>query len=598
VLFVSICLLGGLVAGLFIFRDPLARLGTVASKRLSDGKSSVLDNAGDGIKLSSKGAVFPRRLLAISVNDYLYANPVSAGPPGRGFHALLDRLTTVLHIPPSQVIALGDRASGQTAPHAEGKKAEPSEKTAELPPSQDGLPLKPVIEKTISEFLDSSRSQDRIVVLFAGHIIEIGEEAFLVPLEGELGVKETLIPVSWLYAKLEGSKARQKVLMVDTCRLNPGRGLERPGSGPMKARLNELLQKPPPGVQVWSACAQEQYSYEFDDESVFLRKLYEALTPDILQTIQQPADSLPLEALAEVVNKGTTSEVATQVAIEGKKGAQTPRLVGQERPDGAPYDKDEPLAPLVVIQRPPVPSGGVADQRDVRSILQEIDLPPIKMAQERSGTVAIETIIPFSAEVLQTYRPDYGSMKEIKNNPDKFPLRVKIINTIELLRKHFDPKENAGSLREHFGGGNNDKIKAEILKEQLKPAHVQADLKDKLDELRKAGVERDKEPSKRWQAHYDYILAQLLARTAYVDEYNLMLGKIRKDELPPLEVDQTGYRLSSRERLQSTKEVKDMAAEAQKLFAKLAREHPGTPWEILAKRARLNALGLEWQPIR
>ncbi len=73
--------------------------------------------------------------------------------------------------------------------------------------------------------------------------------------------------------------------------------------------------------------------------------------------------------------------------------------------------------------------------------------------------------------------------------------------------------------------------------------------------------------------------------------------KIRKDELPELRPKvHTGWRLASCEKMQSGKDVKDLAAESKKRFEKVIREHPGTPWEMLAKREQLTALGLEWQP--
>src|SRR5262249_30788988 len=149
-------------------------------------------------------------------------------------------------------------------------------------------------------------------------------------------------------------------------------------------------------------------------------------------------------------------------------------------------------------------------------------------------------------------------------------------------------------LRDYFGGGSGDAIKKEILKEQTRPAALLADLDEAERKLRKAGEQHlDAEPSKRWTAHYDYVLAQLLARLVYVQEYNLMLGKIRKDELPPLENGQTAYRMASREKLQGTKEFRDKAAEVKTLLKKLARQNKGTPWEILAKREQFTALGLE-----
>src|SRR5262249_42966248 len=106
----------------------------------------------------TKGA-FPRRALAISVNNYLYANPVNYGAMGRDVNSLLDRMCRTMHIPANQVVELSD--STVKNPRA---------------------PLKPVIEGTVLQFLSSCRAQDRILVLFVGHAVEIDGEAFLVPI--------------------------------------------------------------------------------------------------------------------------------------------------------------------------------------------------------------------------------------------------------------------------------------------------------------------------------------------------------------------------------------------------------------------------------
>ena len=39
-----------------------------------------------------------------------------------------------------------------------------------------------------------------------------------------------------------------------------------------------------------------------------------------------------------------------------------------------------------------------------------------------------------------------------------------------------------------------------------------------------------------------------------------------------------------------------MAAASRKLLEKIIKEHPGTPYEVLAKREKLNPLGLAWTP--
>ncbi|MCI0461471.1 MAG: caspase family protein [Gemmataceae bacterium] len=518
--------------------------------------------------LPSAGA-FPRRVLAISVNHYLYANPVSYGIPGRNVRTVLERLARALHIPSSQLVELSDGAAGSLA--------RPT--------------LKPVIEKTIADFLDTSRAQDRIVLLFIGHAVTIDEKAYLVPLEGDLQVKETLIPLDWLYNRLAQCKARQKVLILDVCRFDPGRGLERPGSGPMSASLAAALHQPPPGVQLWTACAAEQYSYEFEGVGVFLDKLLEAVQPGALQQVQQPTDALPVDVLAEAVHKSATAEVQTVEAAQ-----QTPRRVGQEATDGAPYDARELLPAKLVVSAPPPLAGGLASPSEIQKIVQEIDLPPLRLGAEEPCKIEL---LPFSAQVLVDYRPDYQALQELQakdvNGNAKFPLRAAVLEVIDLLQK-----SGKLSLREKFSKGGNPKaVKEEILKEQMLPARILGELTEALEKLQEAGKKLGEEPSKRWQAHYHYIHAQLLARLAFMNEYNLMLGKIRKDELPELKANvHTGWRLAAQATLQSGKDVRDRAEQSRRILAELAQKHPGTPWEVLAKRDQLTARGLGWQPAR
>jgi hypothetical protein len=41
-----------------------------------------------------------------------------------------------------------------------------------------------------------------------------------------------------------------------------------------------------------------------------------------------------------------------------------------------------------------------------------------------------------------------------------------------------------------------------------------------------------------------------------------------------------------------------MAASSRKTLDRIIKDHAGTPWEILAKREKLTALGLEWKSAR
>jgi hypothetical protein len=45
------------------------------------------------------------------------------------------------------------------------------------------------------------------------------------------------------------------------------------------------------------------------------------------------------------------------------------------------------------------------------------------------------------------------------------------------------------------------------------------------------------------------------------------------------------------------KEAKERVKKAKELLDGLIADHKGTPYEILAKREKFTALGLEWQPL-
>jgi hypothetical protein len=141
---------------------------------------------------------FPRRLLAIGVHNYIFANPTSYGfdPAGlikRDFGKTVEKLASRFRIPESQVFELSDGA----------------------PPPRRKIPLKPIIEQTLQRFVDTSRRQDRIIVLLCAHTIEIEGKPYVVPLEGELTDPNTLIPLESILQKLGECRAQQQVLIAD-----------------------------------------------------------------------------------------------------------------------------------------------------------------------------------------------------------------------------------------------------------------------------------------------------------------------------------------------------------------------------------------------
>ena len=127
------------------------------------------------------------------------------------------------------------------------------------------------------------------------------------------------------------------------------------------------------------------------------------------------------------------------------------------------------------------------------------------------------------------------------------------------------------------------------------------ELDEALGALEAVAGEREKEKSKRWQANYDYTLARMLERVAYVFEYQYMLSEIRTDGCPSSSPTTSAGGSHPRRRCSAKgadgKTAKDRVKKAKEILEGLAKDHKGTPYEILAKREMFTSLGLEWQPM-
>jgi hypothetical protein len=275
---------------------------------------------------------------------------------------------------------------------------------------------------------------------------------------------------------------------------------------------------------------------------------------------------------------------------------QVSRLTGQEMMGGAPYNAEESLPPALVIKPPPL-EGGAAPRAMVEKILEEINkAPPPRSGRPGAGDLLrVSALPPFPAAKLEEFKADYNDEAEYLNKEKEFPLRAAVVKAKTVLR------ENAAkfAMREVFRGAASAQVKKQIEAEQLLPAKAKFFIKEAYEELVKAGEEREKEMSKRWQAHYDYVLTRMKARLVYLTEYNYVLAQIRTDSLPALDEGASGYRVGSREKVSVPEApIKKMAKDLPKDWERIAKNYPDTPWAIMARREQMTVLGLEWRSSR
>jgi hypothetical protein len=608
--------LGG--AGFIAFNKLRHRPVETGPVTNNGGDSNVPGNSGD----PNATGPFPRRMLAISVHSYMYANPLHNGDSGfalddnrrTGTDAAIRRLAERWRVPKDQLYHLTD--ARQAGDKKEDKKPAKDMKDGEMPPKKGAVaemappkraskvpPLKSVIEGTITQFLDSCRAQDRIVFVFCGHALEKKGEAYLVPLEGDLDELDTLIPLKWFYEKLGACKAQEKVVIYDVCRFHPERGLERPSPGPMTEGLEKALHDSPEGVSVVTSCSKDEQSLEldylhlttfnFNNSSVkgtgfdlygsfFLSLIHAASQAGVLA----PEKKLPLQSDEFPLERFTTwmqEKVGETVKFNLSGRTQTVKTTIKKPAQTVAYDGSEPVPARFDFPAPP-PS---ADPRAVMAIVKEVQLPSVKSFRDDAPPPSISDVLPFSEESLKDYLAG-----ELKLGDKANEFQQAIVEAVEEMRKI----RTAGSgteLPEEFKGETNDRAKAELRKTQEVPARVEAILQDHLDKLEGMADQKDKQV-KRWQVHYEYIVAQLKLRLCYANQYNLALANVRGGKLPDLKEGQTGYRLTAETTLDKNTPAnyKEMFNDARKSLTEIAKSHPNTPWALLAKSDRTVAIGL------
>jgi hypothetical protein len=514
---------------------------------------------------------YPRRALAISVNDYLLANSLGYGlakagtHPGSNAREVLNALGNFYtKFPNTQLFELSDAAKGSE------------------------VPLAPVIKNAIAQFLNTSRPQDHIVVFFAGHVASTETDVFLVPIEGDLDDPKTLIPLAWVYEQMQKCPARQKVLILDVCRFNPSRGYERPGGEEMGEITEKKLKETPAGVQALVACSEKQQSIELDKGSLFQEALCAVLNekPSSIPYADEP---LPLEDLVPRVNDYLKKRLPMDLK-------QTCQLYGKMPATGAAFDPEQ--APAAKFNMAALaPSGGYAGKAEVMSILKELtSIPPVR-AGKKAGKdeLRFEVLPPFSAKVLAEYQIDgYSDEMDFLNQTKEFPIRAAVVKTKKTMKKVADDFK----LKEYFNGTTNAQVKTAVKAEQSEPAKALYVLKESLAELVDAEKVMDQEPSKRWRAHYLYTLAHLKIRLIYVLEYNRALAEIRMDVLE-LPKGATGFQLASTEKpTAKVDEMREWTKQLKKHWKQIIEDYPDTPWALLARREKDASLGLEWKAIQ
>ena len=185
----------------------------------------------------------------------------------------------------------------------------------------------------------------------------------------------------------------------------------------------------------------------------------------------------------------------------------------------------------------------------------------------------------YSMVTLKEYIPEYGSRLEYVERRNKSEFRRTLYEIIQVtkdfpFRYRFPvtPADFVPAAHE-WGMAATERLKVLLA------------IQNRLEGLQKL---RDREPSKRWQAHYDLMLAQIVTYQVKAYEYRACLAEMVKT-LPKPKKQPTSDLMVEWDLHHSPtpkapkEETAKKYAEAQKLLKLVIERHPKTPWADLAQ---------------
>ncbi|MDG3007778.1 vWA domain-containing protein [Paludisphaera mucosa] len=195
----------------------------------------------------------------------------------------------------------------------------------------------------------------------------------------------------------------------------------------------------------------------------------------------------------------------------------------------------------------------------------------------------------FDASRMKEYRPDWGTRREYEADVARSPLRQAVVNAALVTQQNLP-----GMPTLQFPSMDAPEFKDVLQNNQVIAERTTYTIDEALPPITAAAKRRDRETSRRWQAHYDLIRGRLLAMKVRCVEYNWACALLVKD--PPRFQDpkSNAWRLVPDAEIRFSEKAALAAKEAEALLRKVVADHPETPWALLAERELKNPLGFRW----
>ena len=195
----------------------------------------------------------------------------------------------------------------------------------------------------------------------------------------------------------------------------------------------------------------------------------------------------------------------------------------------------------------------------------------------------------FDPEIMRRYKPDYVSrntyMARVKQNKARQAL-VEAANYT-----------STGVLKPpvlEFPKLDEARFVRQVTEAQQYAAFVEPKLESLYEILKQGERDRELETSRRWKVGFDLAMGRVLAAKLRANAYNDMLA-MSKLKLKFTNEKNNTWLLRPDDSISTGSAAQKLADKAKMYLERVVKEHPGTPWAMLAERELRTPIGYRWE---
>ncbi len=226
----------------------------------------------------------------------------------------------------------------------------------------------------------------------------------------------------------------------------------------------------------------------------------------------------------------------------------------------------------------------------------EAGFGPYALSRLASATGGIYFVTRFTGQRMgfdparmKEYKPDWVRRDQYEAAIARSPLRQAVINAAQITQQRLP-----GMPTLVFPAAESPEFKEVMAANQAKAERTAYTVDEALGPITAAAKLRDRETSRRWQAHFDLVRGRLLAMKVRCHEYNWACARIKKDPPKFKNPKTNAWRLVPDTVIRYSEKAAAAARDADRLLHRVIQEHPDTPWALLAQRELKDPFGFKW----